>query len=257
MRSIVATPLRGFGGTTAAAEPAEPVVSVVDNEDGTVTVTITGSDGGSSNVISSAPYGVGALSFSAQATVVGDGSATFALPIGAHVFIADSTLNTLTTTSNVVVSLVTTTTAEFEYHLLADVIAQHFIDQGLGTALTDDSSWPVSVDSQPDMPDSAITVYNVAGRLQGRIQKTGQTLEHPGISIRVRARRHSVAVAKGKDIFDAIDGMNRTIVYVDGVGYRVESLSNTTSMLSIGVEKDREPGRQLITLNAIGTFVRL
>ena len=90
---------------------------------------------------------------------------------------------------------------------------------------------------------------------------TGAQLEKPGFLIRVRAFDYDTAVSKAKDIAAALDGINRTTVImaagnIAAKTYVVHAVSRQTAPLPIGVEQEREPARQLVTLNAIGTVVQ-
>ena len=253
MRSL-SYPLRGFGSVAVAAEPASPTITVVDNEDGTATVTISGSTASSSNAVQAVRHAIGSLSFVTFDTIVGDGSSTITLtPIGAYFFQVTSTFNTLSSESNIVVASVTSATTEFASHTFADIIAQYLIETAHATAVG--GTWPVYVGATPDSPDDTITITDTSGKLDGRIMRTGETLKHEGAQIRVRSFSYNLAGVKARAIWDELGTVHRSLVTVDAIVYRLDSIAKTSSIFSLGVEQDRDPGRQLLTFNIKGTFI--
>ncbi len=130
-RFLVGTPLRQFGGTVAAGgtEPAAPTITVTNNQDGTADVVITGSTSGASNAVKTAPNQSGTLVFTTQGTQVGNGTVVVTLSTGIFVFLVDSTKDSLSTRSNIVVDSVTASTlksdlGEIWKQLRTDMLAE-------------------------------------------------------------------------------------------------------------------------------------
>src|SRR5678816_1809962 len=82
----------------------------------------------------------------------------------------------------------------------ANIIRQLMLETSLGG-----TDWPVFVGYLPDLPDNAICVYDTAGRLDGRIMRTGEQIEHAGIQTRVRGLNYLAVQAKALAIADMFD----------------------------------------------------
>ena len=109
-------------------------------------------------------------------------------------------------------------------HSPADVVRWALIALGLGTEPAANLAWPIHVTKEPDEPDEAITIYNVPGRVDGRHMVGGETQEHPGIQVRVRAALPPVAWAKISQVMTALDGMENELVSINTVGVTSTSL---------------------------------
>ena len=135
-------------------------------------------------------------------------------------------------------------------HSPADVIRWLLIDLGLGTDPSEEDSWPIHTSSEPDSPDNSITVYDTAGIVDGRIQRTGETREHCGVMLQVRGTSQPIAWAKANAanviLDESIDKSNITIGSTD---YIVYAVTRHSGPLSLG----REPStnRFLFTINAV------
>lgn len=147
-------------------------------------------------------------------------------------------------------------------HSPADVIRRVLIDLGHGVDPTDGGSWPIFVSSEPTTPDSAITVYDTAGRKDGRIMFNGRQHIFHGIQVRVRALKFETGYNKANAIAVALDEdiRLRTVTLNDPTGtstttYTVYSVSRDSDVLPIGTERPRETQapisrRQIFTINA-------
>jgi hypothetical protein len=135
-------------------------------------------------------------------------------------------------------------------HTAADVIRYLLIDLSLGTLPTASSSWPISVGSEPDRPDSSITIYNETPISQGRHQIDGEIQERPGFQVRIRAGDQNTAHAKADAIRNAID---KTIVLsqvtISSSVYLIYSISRTSGPIYLGKDVPNSE-RHLITINA-------
>jgi len=135
-------------------------------------------------------------------------------------------------------------------HSPADVVRRVLIALNLGSLPSTVGDWPIQVSNEPDYPDNLITITDTAGITNGRIQRTGETLEHKGISIQVRGVSHPIAWAKSDEIRVAIDeAIKNTSVTIASTSYMVYSLTRQSGPIILG----REPGtdRYLHTINAI------
>jgi|WetSurMetagenome_2_1015567.scaffolds.fasta_scaffold586091_2 hypothetical protein len=144
-------------------------------------------------------------------------------------------------------------------HSPADVVRWLMIDLSLGTdpAGTGTSdSWPIHASSEPDYPDNLITIYDTAGVQQGRIQNTGETVEHRGIMVQVRGTDHATAWGKMDAIKVALDeSVHNSLVIVDSSQYTVYAVTKQSGPLSLG--REQNTNRFLFTLNAIVALQQL
>ena len=142
-------------------------------------------------------------------------------------------------------------------HSPADVIRTLLIDLGLGTAPSDEGTWPIYVGQEPDSPDSVITVYDTAGLLQGRTMPDGEMQEKHGFQVRVRDANHYQGYEKAREIAVALDES----VSLDGVSvgddagtgkqaYIVYAVSRRGGVLSLGKDVQRTK-LNLFTINAV------
>lgn len=133
-------------------------------------------------------------------------------------------------------------------HEASQVLAARLIVLGVFTNPTLNQAWPLYTNQLPSLPNNAAAVYDVVGYLEGRIMATGRTVEKPGIQIRFRATSQSVGVAKAAAVKNALDGIKRNTVVVDGKSYILNAVRRTTPLLTLGQEEGGS--RLLFTLNA-------
>ena len=138
-------------------------------------------------------------------------------------------------------------------HDQAQIVAQLIQNLGLGSdpLARPLEAWPVYSYQEPSSPDSVITVYTTTGRREGRTQPDGESQQHHGFQVRVRDARPDLGSTKANAIATAFD----RDVYQEGVTisssqYLVHSISNTTDVLSLGIESPTS-SRFIFTLNAI------
>ncbi|QDP54888.1 MAG: hypothetical protein Unbinned3891contig1000_86 [Prokaryotic dsDNA virus sp.] len=136
----------------------------------------------------------------------------------------------------------------------ADIIAQHLIDEALGTDVSASASWPVRVGFQPDEPDNAICVFDITGREDGRNMSTGYRVEHPGVQVYVRGSSYIAGFDKAEAIALALDAILRTQITIDSTVYLVQNVSRTGPILSVGVTGDEDRKRHQFTINATLTY---
>lgn len=138
----------------------------------------------------------------------------------------------------------------------AEVIHRLLIDAELTSLPKYKTEWASFVGQMPDgdkTPDTAIAVYDTAGIVDGRIQRTGETIVHPGINIRVRAIGYSAARKKASELFNHLDSVKNQSVQLDnGTSYKVNAFTHTTDIVSLGEQETRN--RHSFVLNGIVTI---
>ncbi len=138
------------------------------------------------------------------------------------------------------------------YNSPAELIRWSIVDDGLGSNPGDGSAWPVFVGHMPDEPDNAICVYDTAGTPDGRVQRGGETIEHPGWQVRVRSVDHPTGWPKITNIRNHLDSVNRQGVVIDTYSYTIQAVTLTGGIQSLGQEPDGTR-RNNYTINGIIT----
>lgn len=140
-------------------------------------------------------------------------------------------------------------------HSPANVIAQALIDIGLASEVSSvgaiGGDWPVTVDTELNLPDDSITVTNTQGELNGRIQITGEQPEHFGFQIKVRASLPTTGWQKANGLAVALDqSLSHQSVTIDSSIYAVGAVTRKGGVLAIGREL-ASTKRFLYTINAV------
>jgi len=141
------------------------------------------------------------------------------------------------------------------YHSAARIVQQLLIDLGLATDYDGaDSAWPSFLGVEPPTPNNVLTLFDTEGRIQGRLMNDGEVQDKPGVQIRIRNESVVDGYVKGRAILNGLDtGVERTSVIVDEDQYTVQSLTRTTDVLSLGLE--RGTGRRwLHTINYVVSY---
>lgn len=135
-------------------------------------------------------------------------------------------------------------------HSPADVIRQLLVDLGACVDYADDRTpWAAFASGEPDLPDSAVTVYDTTGFDEGRVFD-GERQEHHGFQVRVRSGVHKDAYAKAREIAVALDeDVYLTTVVVDDVSYLVWAVTRLGDPMFIGKDAPRSK-RSLFAINA-------
>ena len=138
----------------------------------------------------------------------------------------------------------------------ADIISQWLADAGHGfKPESKPKEWPVFVGRSPDgsdVVDDIITVYDTTGKQDGRIMKTGENINHPGLQIAVRSMFYTSGHNKLTGIAKGFDSIKNVDVSVGTNNYTILSVSRGT-IIPVGQETSGRT-RFLFTLNVFATF---
>lgn len=140
-------------------------------------------------------------------------------------------------------------------HSPADVVAQVMIDLGLASGMGADGRpegvWPVTVDTELNLPDDTVAVTNTEGILNGRIQITGERPEHFGFQVKVRSSLPTTGWNKANLMAVALDQqMSYNNVTLDSSTYEVQAVTRMGGVLAVGREL-ASTKRFLYTINAV------
>jgi hypothetical protein len=115
--------------------------------------------------------------------------------------------------------------------------------------------WPVYVDSEPNTPDSVITIYDTSPRPDGRSMIDGEVWLHYGIQLRIRSLDHPTGYAKATSIHDTLaEQVKRASVTLGGSVYLVWSVS-PKGVIRMGKDKPSTK-RNIFTVNALCPITR-
>jgi len=248
---IVGALLKQFGSGVAGLPPSVPSLSVTDNSNLSVSVSISGSSVGSSNSI----YLSSVLDpdWYLSGTRTSDGTVDISLNSGGKYFIyATSSIN-----SQFVVSDVGTfwVMGDGQVGTLgnspAEILRALLIDLGVGCLPSDELEWPIGVYEEIPTPDNTITIYDTSGNLDGRIQSNGVYHEQYGIMVRVRGTKSPVGNLKARQISEVFDkSIRNNTVSIESNQYLVTTVNRKGGVMSLGWESPTSR-RSLFTLNAL------
>lgn len=141
-------------------------------------------------------------------------------------------------------------------HSPAQIIRQLMIDLDQGSEPNTDQEWPIYGEEMPDTPSDAILVSDTEGRVFGRYQVTGETVEKYGIQFRIRSEG-LYGYLRAAEISSAVDVyVRRNEVHLDEEGdipagdYIVNAIHKVGPVIRIGKEPDGG-GRWQWSLNCI------
>ena len=145
-------------------------------------------------------------------------------------------------------------------HSPADVTRWCLIALGLGADPEASNVWPIYATSEPDAPDSVLTVYDTVGQSDGRSMNGGELFTQHGIQVRVRAPTHGNS---GWTKADAIRHALAVSVYDEEVAiadtasrYLVSCYSRIGEVMVLGKDAPTSK-RSLFTINALVSLRQL
>lgn len=140
-----------------------------------------------------------------------------------------------------------------------EIMASYITDVlGKMTDPDDKTTWPLYQGHIPDGEEVETNcggIYDTAGINDPR-SMDGTVNEHPGIQLRIRARDYEIGFAKIEDIAAALDAVIRETIVVGSSTYRLQNVSRTTPIVSLGVEPGTKR-RIAFTVNYLITVKKL
>lgn len=141
-------------------------------------------------------------------------------------------------------------------HSPAEVIQKYLLDQGVGALFSDAADWSVYRDTMPSLePDQLIVVNDTTPVLDGKDMKSKETIQHPGIMVRVRSLDSDDGKYKGVEIEAALDAIEATQVEIDGYFYLIQAFNITSGLTFVGQEERNN--RFLFSINGTLTIKEL
>lgn len=108
--------------------------------------------------------------------------------------------------------------------------------------------WPIYISAMPEQSAAAIAIYDTTGVGDGRLMG-GESIIHPGIQVKVRAKDYPTGWAKAEAIGRFLDTIyNQQIEGVEDVLYTVFAVHRRPT---IALGSELEGTRQQFTINAV------
>ena len=120
-----------------------------------------------------------------------------------------------------------------QYWLIQAGIGQH-------PTTTPTGAWKVYSPFMPDSADQAIAVANTSPVLDGTILKTGESIQHPGIQVKIRCRGddHDFGYAKGLAVEKALtETLKRATVVVGAKTFLLSKFTLSAGLTFVGLEE--------------------
>ena len=124
-------------------------------------------------------------------------------------------------------------------HTSAEILAQYMMSLGIFEMPSRAASWPLYVAFLPAREngnDSAV-IAETTGILDGRYAD-GKYVEHYGSQLRVRSLSYSEGYLKTYNASLELNSILNTPITLDGVFYRINNVSRTSSVIPLGVEEN-------------------
>ena len=110
-----------------------------------------------------------------------------------------------------------------------------------------------AVQAVPTTPDLFVTVTDTGGHTDGRIQRTGEIITHPGIQVRVRSRDFPTAWDKTQAVLTALSSAKGAVITGRATRtYRLDSFTMTSTPTLMLIEEQAR--RHTFVLNGLVTI---
>lgn len=142
-------------------------------------------------------------------------------------------------------------------HPPSQLIQTLLVSEGLFTNPEDDKDWGCYISFFPETQAGAKVgcVFDTSSVKNGRIMRTGEVIEHPGLQIAIRTPDYATGWAKMSDIRFYLDRLllDKEVI-IENTKYNIHSATRTSDILSLGVEQLSASGgkakrRDLFSLN--------
>jgi hypothetical protein len=140
----------------------------------------------------------------------------------------------------------------FATHSPADILRYALASRGVGSnpVTAPNQDWPIYANSEPDLPDNVITVYDTDGDNSGRTMVDGVMQGWDGVQVRVRSMSPRVGREKADEVARVLaEGIYRDAVTIEGVNYLLQNLSKVSNVLPLQRDTPNTK-RSLFTINA-------
>jgi len=121
----------------------------------------------------------------------------------------------------------------------SEVLAAWMVANGYATRPTPVGAWPVSKNKLPVEAgrDDWITIYDLDPAIDGKLMKSGETVDHPECQILIRSANPASAPYKGRQILEQLSSMyNVNVVCKEEAGlFSPETVQIQAVMIVMGL----------------------
>lgn len=86
----------------------------------------------------------------------------------------------------------------------------------------------------------SVSIYDTAGRIQGKSHPTSETIQHAGIMVQIRATSQGEGYAKIAEIYAAMDQVRNASVTIGGTEYRLIAATPASTIQRLGKEQPED-----------------
>jgi len=126
-------------------------------------------------------------------------------------------------------------------HTTAQILTKYLMGKGIIETPSKQAIWPGFISHLPGGKDvqQAVALSDTQGMNDGRIMRTGEVIEHPGLQIRVRSRDFETSFQKATEAADSLSSVIRqSVTMKDNTSYLINNVSRFSSILPMGVEPE-------------------
>lgn len=145
----------------------------------------------------------------------------------------------------------------------AEVLAQRLINLGVGSINPSPATgFAVRVADDPQQYDQTIVLFDSGAELDGVMLRTGESIQHPTVQVRVKAKDYRQGQRKAQEAATLLAGTRRVVVTVANPGPSTPSATQdvtvqaVTLITGIGtLGRDEKNLRWLFSFNLKATFL--
>ena len=123
----------------------------------------------------------------------------------------------------------------------AHILRQLALDLGVATAEECYAGY------LPERSGTTFAMFDVPGLMDGRLHESGETIQHPGVQIRVRADRARTAWQRLEAMLEAFDAVTRRPVTTDAGTWIVLAVTRRSGTFALGPDPEDPRGRHHYT----------
>lgn len=135
--------------------------------------------------------------------------------------------------------------------LVEQIIVEYLIKKQIGTFPNQTAQWPIYKGRIPDEPDRCIAIHRESTPTEGRLHRTGQTVQHEGFQVRTRSKDYPEAQKKILEIASLFDSIRREVLSVGTERFRIQCVNQITTSVFIGPDTN---DRLNFTLNCTASI---
>ena len=121
------------------------------------------------------------------------------------------------------------------------ILSEYIINTlGLMTNPTASGLWPLYTSYLPDSDDvesNAGAIIGKEGFLDGRLMKTGEVINHPGLQLKIRSLTNEIGYVKIESIGLGLDQVAGNNIIIDGSTFEILNIKKVTDIISLGLEE--------------------